>query len=102
MAINKMVKDCYDVNGISGLELDDQNDTVVRGVFEVAMNCDARGNQLDQEYVLVKMPKSLYETTCIANPIFRDLDMYGGQWDELENDMNNAVNKLKNKYGKRK
>lgn len=71
IAINRMVRECQDVVGISGLELDDQNDSVVRGVFEIAMNCDAHGNQLDQEYVLVKMPRSLYNTTCIANAKFR-------------------------------
>lgn len=48
------------------------------------MNCDDYGNELPEETVLVKMTKTQYDTMCVGNPMFKKLDVYGGQWDKKE------------------
>lgn len=81
IAINRMWRECVPVEGLGGDEVDMQNDEVLQAVFEVAMNCDDRGRELEEETVLVRMPKKMYDTFCIGSPLFAKLDMYGGQWD---------------------
>lgn len=83
IAINRMWRECVNVEGISGEEMDLNNDRVLQGVLEVAMNCDENGNELPEETILVRMTKAQYDTFCIGNPYFQSLDTYGGQWKQL-------------------
>lgn len=54
------------------------NDTVLEEFMKVCFSTDSYGRACDEDSILVKMPIALYNSQCVANPVFAKLPTFGG------------------------
>lgn len=54
------------------------NDTVLEEFMKVCFSTDSYGRACDEDSILVKMPIALYNSQCVANPVFAKLSTFGG------------------------
>lgn len=54
------------------------NDTVLDEFMKVCFSTDSYGRACDEDSILVKMPIALYNSQCVANPVFAKLSTFGG------------------------
>ena len=54
------------------------NDTVLEEFMKVCFSTDSYGRACEEDSILVKMPIALYNSQCVANPVFAKLSTFGG------------------------
>lgn len=54
------------------------NDTVLEEFMKVCFSTDSYGRACEEDSILVKMPIALYNSQCVANPVFAKLPTFGG------------------------